>query len=312
MDIITIRDFAENSLNTLMSLIKIFFFPKGDKIIPFEPKNREVLILGNGPSLASFLKKSFNQTSSKDLLCVNYFGRTAEFTKLKPAIYVICSPEYFIEDEKKEFAIERQRTLDAIAENTTWDLIFCVPSIAKKNIFWAKKFKNHPHIKIFYMATTPIKGFRIFENWAFSQNMGMPRPHNVLIPAILLAINLRYNKIEIAGADHSWLSEIIVNKENEVLLSQKHFYDKEAAKQKHYRDMSVPQSMYKGSSTDARKLHEVLEKFYYTFRSYWTLSSYAEYRRVEIVNITPDSYIDAFKKRTLDDLTDEQSTKKPS
>ena len=104
-----------------------------------------------------------------------------------------------------------------------------------------------------------------------------------------------------AGADHSWLQEIFVDDDNEVLLSQKHFYDKQAAKQKHYRDMSVAQPMYRGGSAQSRKLHEVLEKFYYTFRSYWTLRKYAESKAIEVINITPNSYIDAFKKAPLRD-----------
>jgi hypothetical protein len=124
----------------------------------------------------------------------------------------------------------------------------------------------------------------------------MPRPHNVLIPSLILSINMKFSNIYVCGADHSWLKEIYVDNENEVLLSQKHFYDKQAQKQSDYRDMAVPQPMYHGGSNNKRKLHEVLEKFYYTFRSYWKIKSLAESQAVKIYNITPISYIDAFDR----------------
>lgn len=305
MNIVKLRDFVFNLINTCLSVLKILFFTSGDKHFPLTSSNKDLLILGNGPSLKDLLKFEKNYLHAKDLVCVNYFARTEEYTSLKPNIYVICSPEYFTKEEKEDFAIERQRTLDTIAEKTTWPMVFCIPAIAKKSSFWRSKFEKHPNIKLFYMATTPIEGFKCFEHWAFRSKLGMPRPHNVLIPAIYLAINLPYQKIEIAGADHSWLQEIYVDDDNEVLLSQKHFYDKQASKQVHYRDMSKAQPMYNGGSTQTRKLHEVLEKFYYTFRSYWTLKSFAESSGKELLNITPNSYIDAFKRKTLKSINNE-------
>lgn len=300
MNIVNLRDFIFNFNHSFLSIFKIIFFPKGSSKFSIPSQNKELLILGNGPSLKELLNSKKAYLDKKDLLCVNYFGRTDEFTELKPKIYVICSPEYFTKEEKEDFAVERQRTLDTIAQRTTWPMIFCIPALAKKTDFWNSKFKNHPFIKIFFMATAPIEGFPSFENWAYKQFLGMPRPHNVLIPSIFLGINFNYKFIEIAGADHSWLQEIYVDEDNEVLLSQKHFYDKQAAKQEHYRDMSKAQPMYNGGSAQTRKLHEVLEKFYYTFKSYWTLKRYAAFRKVSVVNITPNSWIDAFPKKAID------------
>jgi hypothetical protein len=47
------------------------------------------------------------------------------------------------------------------------------------------------------------------------------------------------------------------------------------------------------------KLHEVLESMYIAFRTYHTIRRYADYRGTNIINITPDSYIDAFQKAKL-------------
>ena len=54
--------------------------------------------------------------------------------------------------------------------------------------------------------------------------------------------------------------------------------------------------MYK-AGIRPRRLHEVLEKFFFAFRSYFDLKDYAESRGVRIYNSTPKSYIDAFERK---------------
>ena len=88
------------------------------------------------------------------------------------------------------------------------------------------------------------------------------------------------------GVDHSWLNEIFVTDENVVLLNQKHFYDQ--LKSKH-----MPMSKDLNSS---RKLHEVLQKFYYTFRGYHEIAEFSSNYHVVVYNLTAGSYIDAFKR----------------
>jgi hypothetical protein len=301
--IVKVRDFILDLVNTGLSVIKILvlsdLFPKKNSINNTN-RNEDIVALGNGPSLKEFLANNRHFLDNKASACVNYFGRTEEYTEIKPEIYTIISPEYFQREEKKDFAEERQRTLDTIAEKTKWPTLFVIPRLAKKESFWKKNFINHPYITIQYVNTTPIEGFKWFKNWAYSKKLGMPRPHNVLIPTIMNAINLGYKNVFVAGADHSWLEELRVDSDNEVLLSQKHFYDKQARSQKNYRDMSVAQPMYHGATANKRKLHEVLQKFYYAFQSYWVIRDYAMYKKVQVFNITPKSYIDAFDRYKLD------------
>ena len=60
----------------------------------------------------------------------------------------------------------------------------------------------------------------------------MPRSHNVLIPTIMIALQLDFKKILLAGADHNWLKDIYVSADNRVFLTQKHFYDAQTAEKK--------------------------------------------------------------------------------
>jgi hypothetical protein len=285
----------------LISLVRVSFLSRFFLKHIAKPSSKEAVILGNGPSLNEFLKASLSFLNDKSVFVVNYFARTDEYETIKPSHYVICSPEYFLNEQKAEFAEDRERTFKAIAEKTQWNMSLIVPVLAKNRSAWKKEVEKNPNIEIRYMNTTPIEGFSFFTHFLFSRNLGMPRPHNVLIPSIFLAIRLKYSKVFVTGADHSWLKEIVVDDDNEVLLSQKHFYDKQAAAQDYDRNKPTPKPMYHGVTTRKRKLHEVLEKFYISFKSYWILKDYADVRGVKIVNLTKVSYIDAFEKKELKD-----------
>ena len=64
---------------------------------------------------------------------------------------------------------------------------------------------------------TSSEGFQSFTQLAYRMAWAIPRPHNVLIPALMNSLYLGFKEIIIIGADHSWLSEISVNEKNEAL-----------------------------------------------------------------------------------------------
>ena len=100
-------------------------------------------------------------------------------------------------------------------------------------------------------------------------------------------IKLKYKQIYLMGADHSWLPEISVNQENEALINHKHFYDE---------DVTKPQKMQDYISRP-RKLHEIIHKFYLTFKGYWEIKRYADYKDVSVFNVSEYSMIDAFERK---------------
>jgi len=98
--------------------------------------------------------------------------------------------------------------------------------------------------------------------------------------------------IYLLGIDHSWLKEISVDKNNNVLINQKHFYDENS---------SEPKAMHKGGKNQ-RALHEVLQKFVYSFKGYFEIKNFANKQNVNIYNCTPGSYVDAFERKNLNEL----------
>ncbi|MGI9544563.1 MAG: hypothetical protein ACR2MX_14980 [Cyclobacteriaceae bacterium] len=269
---------------------------KFKSVLPDDQQYKECVILGNGPSLNDTLEKCPDFLEGRALFAVNFFARTSAFEKLQPKYYVICSPEYFVGEQKKEWVEDRLKTFKILAESTRWELHLFVPTLAKKNKEWQRILETNTNIKIFYFNNTPVEGPPAFRHFLFRKNLGMPRPHNVLIPSIFLALNLEFKKIYLAGADHSWTREISVNDQNQVLIGQKHFYDAETTQETLGKNKPAAQAMYLGGTNQTRKLHEVLIKFVRSFQSYWVLKSYAASLDASIINITPGSYIDAFER----------------
>lgn len=251
------------------------------------------IILGNGPDLKKVLQNQISLLNSNHLFCVNNFPNTPYFEICKPANFIICSHEFF--NNKKTIDPNtnlRKQIITALIKKTTWSINVFLPVGAKKNNSFIKRLKTNTNIKVHFFNDTPIEGLTMINQLFFKLNLGMPRPHNVLIPSILIAINSGFKEIYLTGADHSWLPTLWVNENNEALLGQKHFYDEEKTKKGvMYRNGQKP-----------RRLHEILEKFMYSFRSYFDLKAYASTKDCIIYNATKDSFIDAFERKELSSL----------
>lgn len=287
--------FIENLTKTLLTIVKVALLSKLKIKLP-KKDNRECVILGNGPSFKKFINEKHSFLVNKSVCCVNFFGRTEYFEKVKPSFYFITSPEYFVGEKKESWVNDRSLTLETIAKRTSWPMYFIVPALAQKSNHWRLQIDKNPNITVVFFNNTPIEGFNTFKNWCFKRNLGIPRPHNVLIPSIMLCLNMEFEKIYLTGADHSWTKELFVTEGNQVLLSQKHFYESKNPEDK---NSSSPKPMYIGGSQNERKLHEVLEKFVISFRSYWEIKSYAKYLKRKVINITPGSFIDAFERLNI-------------
>lgn len=243
--------------------------------------NNKIHILGNGPSLQEV---DLNNLDG-DLMAVNNFALTDRFEACKPKYYILNAPEYWINDVDQEYLELREAILRAFEAKTFWPMILYLPFGAKKSAF-CTHIEQIRNIEVRFYNTTPVEGYSWFTFRIFDAKLGMPRPHNILIPAIMTSLWMGYKKIFIYGADHSWLSEIFVGENNNVYLTQKHFYDTQTAK---------PDVMKK-LGKNQRRLHEVLEKFYLTFKGYHEIEKYAINKKCYIVNLTPKSFIDAFNR----------------
>ena len=299
--LICIQSWFSNLGKTFASCIRILLQSTFSNILAIKFNQKEVcLILGNGPSLKQTIDTYPSETLQQfDLMAVNQFGDTDYFSVLKPKFYLLNAVTYFQEETALSPLYQnlRKELYKSLSEKITWDMYLIVPFRAKKSSNFKDLLNSNPHIHAVYFNQTPGEGFTCFTNFVFNRAWAMPRPHNVLIPGIMHAIHLNYKTIAIVGADHSWLGEISVNDNNEALVHQKHYYDEQTSRPEKVQDYI----------TRPRKLHEILHKFYLSFKGYWDIDTYSKKRKVSIYNCSEVSMIDAFERKSLSELRKSQS-----
>ena len=266
--------------SSLASLAKVMLMSKGASASSREGEGRELVIMGNGPSLRSTIDKEFDWLIAHDLMAVNFAANSDEFRRLRPKYYTLADGHFF---NSLQSDPNVRRLWEALGR-VSWDMTLLIPS--KFRHLAQPLLMRAPGLKVRYFNLTPIEGYKWLSHLLYSSGLGMPRPRNVLIPAIMEGIRLGYKKIYICGADHTWTRTLSVDEENFVVSIQPHFYEDNEEEHKRVRET------YKGL-----RLHDVLGSMTIAFRSYWQIADYAKKRGVEIINATRGSMIDAFPRK---------------
>ena len=275
----TLSDFASGLGDTLKGMAKIALTSRRGGKCP--QRSGRIIVLGNGPSLRETIKEHESLLQSTPTMAVNFMANAPEFERLKPEFYVLADPHFFTGLEH-----DNVKSLWARLRGTDWAMTLFVPvnriGLARQLTAGAEK------LTLAGFNFVGVEGFEWFERLAFGSGAAMPRPRNVLIPAIMCAIRMGFSTIDIVGADHSWLETIRVTEENHVVSVQPHFYADSS------KELKRSETEYRGYH-----LHDILRSFYIAFESYHRLERYARSRGVSIRNSTPGSYIDAFERVSL-------------
>ena len=279
-----LQTFVSRAWQTTLSFAKIILKSRPCSTPPQCDGNDEIVILGNGPSLNDTMALHKDFLMGRHLLAVNFAANTPIFQELRPCFYMLTDPVFFTRTDMDNV----QNLWSNFATTVDWDMTLFIPTSAKINKQWKDMLASNKHINICTYNMTPVEGFHWFENLAYSRGWGMPRPRNVLIPSVMQAIGMRYKTVYIAGADHSWTKTLSVDDENRVVSIQPHFYKEAKSEEERIKVdyMNI-------------KLHDVLESMQIAFRTYHTIQRYALTRGISILNITPDSFIDAFPRKKL-------------
>lgn len=285
--------FLTNTRLFFVGLIKILFLTKLKNLHKTVPVDkREAIILGNGPSLGGLIENEpfLERIKSLDVLGVNEFCNHPCFEQIKPKYYMLAAPDYWVDGVKDLYIKIRTSIFGNLSNKVDWEMYLFIPWEAKKKKFWQEELAKNPNIKIIFFNMIPFEGGRSFKHFCFNKRLGVPRLHNVIGPSIMNVMWLNYNKIYLVGVEHSWLPQISVDENNYAFVGQPHFYDKDAK----------PDRMNGVDGVGHRSLHEIIYKFYLTFKGYFEVQEYAKEKHVNIINLTPDSFIDAFPRQKLD------------
>ncbi|MFM7565257.1 MAG: hypothetical protein ACKO4K_00770 [Flavobacteriales bacterium] len=282
-------------IETKLSAVRMIFQSRFFGIVASVNPNKPLLILGNGPSLNVTLQEnSADSLRFFDLMAVNNAANAELFTTLKPRYYLLNAVTYFQPDEElNDYYIDQNKELYAnLEQKTTWKMTLLLPFRAKQSLAVQGLLASHATIDAAFFNQTPIEGLSFWTKFGYRWGWGMPRPHNVLIPSLMVGARLGYTKMVIVGADHSWLSDLTVNENNESLLRHVHFYDTEGSQ-----PMKVEDRINR-----PRRLHEILHKFYLSFSGYWQIKSFAETEGICIYNASKVSMIDAFERKRMAEI----------
>lgn len=273
--------FIDDAFASAKSVAKLVLQSRPSTVSRHKGSGGRIVIMANGPSLARTIAEERPLLASAPLMAVNFAAIAPEFAQLKPRYYVLADPHFFSDSDDANLASLRER-LAAV----DWPMTLLVPVRYRHRarILYAKN-------TLATFNAVGMEGFRPLAHALYRAGAGMPRPRNVLIPSIMLAIALGYDEIVITGADHSWMQTLSVTDDNEVVSVQPHFYvdgEEEKKRVRHeYRNY---------------RLHQIVGSFAVAFKSYHDIAAYARRRGVRIINATPGSFIDAFERRTASEL----------
>lgn len=251
----------------------------------------KILILGNGPSLGEQLPRLISEKASEqgDIMAVNFFSLSEDFTTLKPKYYVISDPQFF---RKAGYNERIEAMYKALAENVSWPMTLYVQYYNPEKFDYAAAVGHNPNIKIVKFHTTLFRGFRNVEFWCYRHGLGSGNFGTVVQNGEFIAMLLGYRTIELYGVDHTLLEGLTVNEKNQLCRIKSHYYDKTPQPAEPiYVNATTPPRPY----TMASYLAETAE----LFRGHEVLAEYARTQGVRIINRTKGSMIDAYEREPL-------------
>ena len=284
----SVRQFVDTLFASLLSLVKVAI--RGRHATRLPARQQPVCsVLGNGPSLNESLTEQLDFIRQTEIVCVNNFAHSSAFAQLQPQNYVISDPNYFVFTEQSTDRDDIRRTLSAFLQQVNWPMMLYVPHFAKGSYLLGQIERGNPRIRVIYFNYTVVSGFRRLTYWLYEKGLGMPRAQTVIIAALTLMVNRRFDTVYLFGADTSWHEQIRLNDQNELLIKQVHFYDKPADVRHEPVYLDKHRQRTSSMASQFLSLHNV-------FRGYEVLRDYADHRGVAILNASAKSYIDAFPR----------------
>ena len=263
----------------------------------------KVIIIGNGPSAATYFNQAATSPSQIPVWGVNMMAATEHFETLKPAYYLV-SDHAFLDFSKDAFEdatqlprlkyqpdfLQIQQRINATWNqllNASWNMTVFIPQLYKNE--YIVKLGLEKGLNIQFYNYTVVKGFTGFENWIYRKGWGSPQSQNVINSCIFQSINSNFQEVYLIGVDNNFHLNMIVDENNNLQHVDDHFYkvEKKITPQKHANGTPV-------------KMHEFFLSLHKAFYAHHRLQKYAETQNVKIYNATKGSFIDAYPRKEID------------
>lgn len=253
--------------------------------------SRRMAILGNGPSLKEQLPCLIAQREweKADMLAVNFFALSEEFSVIKPKYYLISDPMFF----RRAGHSERIDALyKALAERITWPMTLYVQYYNPEHFDYGKAIGHNPNICIVRFHSIVFRGFRKVEFWCYRRGLGSGNFGTVVQNGEFIGIQLGYKHIDLYGVDHTLLDGLCVDDKNRLCRTQSHYYDTTPP---------APEPIYVNATNPPRpySMHSYLAETAELFRGHEVLRDWARDEGVRIVNHSRGSMIDAYEREPM-------------
>ena len=256
---------------------------------PYRKKmSGRLTVLANGPSLKNVLMKLETDAcfDNTDFSVMNDFATTDAFLRIKPKYYCLADPKYVISTFNNS---DVHRTFQIMNEVVSWDMILYIPSYFRKKRFLRFSRLTNSHIKIKQLCSAPYAGQSYFiHNWLYKHGLTIPRS-TVAQVCIFCGINLGYEEIHLYGFDHSFINNLIVDKDNRLCWRNGHFYDSLTTEADY-------KPLLRNDNGQQYKIGEYLHQIGDLFQTHDFIAAYAKTVGCHLINCTRISMVDSYDR----------------
>jgi hypothetical protein len=293
----SVAQFLNDLIESSLTLLRVLLQSRNPEPLPLR-QNAVCSVLGNGPSLSDTLQNQLDFLKKTEIVCVNNFAHSPYFVQLQPQNYVIVDPNYFVFNEQSTDRPDIRQTLDAFCSVVNWPMTLYVPRFAKDSYVARTIASGNPNIRLVFVNHAIARGFAWFRHWLYQTGWGMMQSQTVIVAALFLMINRRFDAIYLFGADQSWHEQIRLD-DGKLVMQQLHFYEKD-------KDVAYLPVYTDKHRTKTDSMANQFLSLHKAFRGYEVLREYADSVGVRIFNASSKSYIDALERVKISGSRQEQ------
>lgn len=283
-----IVDSIASTESFLLYLAEIAVLDTFKNYIKEKPQTKNMLVLANGPSLKQSLEDIIGNKAylDNDVITVNFMVNDDSFYVMKPKYHVISDYTLFHDLTDNEERVED--FFNNINHRVDWDLTIFIAYSLWKNKEWRSKFTNNK------LKLIPFHSVEAPESTGASyllSKMGLLGAcyGSVLHHAIFVSMQMGYKVLEVYGADHTFFDGICVDEQNRVCRMITHYYDNST-------EIKPIYHIYTGEKRPY-KMSYFMSEYEKVFLGHDILRYIADKNCVDIINKTPISLIDSYKRK---------------
>ncbi len=246
---------------------------------PYREENRgkRIHILCTGPSMKQDLPQWMTdiQFMKDDKICVNFFYRDEIVKQLKPTIYCLADPGFFLPSHINVF-----KELNDLVD---WKMKLVIPLYGKEKLDMVKALLTNPFISLMPISCLCYDGFENLRYFSWKKGRAVPSYVNISVMGIYVALNLGFSEIFLHGVEHTFFDNMGVDEKNRLYLTDNHFYGSEK------------RFVLACDGTPWHVKNWLYDK-YLTFLEHERMRGYADYLGASIINCTEKSLIDVYER----------------